>query len=334
MKIHKYLDPILETAILLSYGLDADKIKDDYIEAIDKVGVNGKLFYEKYLSDYDGFLRSFMRNRIVKPDDINFSRDNAEYENFVLSLLMLERDLVKNIDQMSEEEVLRSIVVCYNESYETELYLPDTITTDALLVFTSETGFSESTKWQLITLLKDPKPYFKQLCKMIENNLGAYEKTCEENKEYIEQGLRFFTENVDKEDTMGDVDAIMPMASLPASLMAMKSICYYGIYWKAISKLIMPDEMDNEKLAESLKAISDKSRLEILSLLKHSSMYSLEIAEKLELTPATVSHHMSILIVLNLVTIEKRGGRIYYQLNNKTISVLIKQIENKLLCTT
>lgn len=331
MKIQKELDSVLETVILLGLGPDADKVREEYTHELDKVGINGKLFYEMYLDGYDEYLRSFIRNRIQTPDDISFSRDNSEYNDFIISIILLERNLIKNIDQMSKEALQHLIVATFNEIYEKEYLLSKTPATDELLAFVSQTDFTEGMKWQIMELLQDPQPFLKRLCAMIVNNLPAYEKTHKECQKYIERGLQYFMENIETRDFMGDVKQIVPMAVLPVSLISADSECYHGIYFKAISKSIISHEMDNEELSITLKAISDKSRLEILSLLRQAPMYSLEIAEKLELTAATVSHHMNTLIVRDLVTIEKRGGRVYYHLNHEALSTLIRQMERKLL---
>ena len=65
----------------------------------------------------------------------------------------------------------------------------------------------------------------------------------------------------------------------------------------------------------AFKALSDKTRREILNLLKEEGRMSAgDIASKFDMTQATVSHHLSILTSASLVTIEKQGKFIYYEL--------------------
>ena len=73
-----------------------------------------------------------------------------------------------------------------------------------------------------------------------------------------------------------------------------------------------------------MKAFGDKSKFEILYSLKESPKYNLEIAEELQLTPATASHHMSLLLSNHMVTVEKKDGRVYYQLNQETLREIMK----------
>ena len=68
-------------------------------------------------------------------------------------------------------------------------------------------------------------------------------------------------------------------------------------------------------ISNTLKAISDPVRREILEMLKEQRKSAGEIAEKFNLTNATVSYHLSQLKKSNLVTETKQKNFIYYELN-------------------
>ena len=55
------------------------------------------------------------------------------------------------------------------------------------------------------------------------------------------------------------------------------------------------------------EAMSDKTRREILSMLKERNLSAGEIADKFNLTKATVSHHLSVLKAAGLVDAEKHA---------------------------
>ena len=57
-------------------------------------------------------------------------------------------------------------------------------------------------------------------------------------------------------------------------------------------------------------AMSDKTRREILTLLKTRPHTAGEIADQFELSAATVSHHLSVLKTSGLITSEKRAQTI------------------------
>ncbi|MEG0076582.1 autorepressor SdpR family transcription factor [Anaerorhabdus sp.] len=66
---------------------------------------------------------------------------------------------------------------------------------------------------------------------------------------------------------------------------------------------------------DTLKAISDPIRRDILELLKDGRMSAGDIAERFDLTGATVSYHLSILKKAKLIIEEKQKNFIYYELN-------------------
>lgn len=68
-------------------------------------------------------------------------------------------------------------------------------------------------------------------------------------------------------------------------------------------------------MSETLKAISDPVRREILNLLKSGKKTAGEIVEHFNLTGATVSHHLSTLKKAGLIVENKYKQFIYYELN-------------------
>lgn len=68
-------------------------------------------------------------------------------------------------------------------------------------------------------------------------------------------------------------------------------------------------------MSETLKAISDPIRRDILNILKDGKKTAGEIAEKFELTGATISYHLSLLKKAGLIVESKYKNFIYYELN-------------------
>ena len=68
-------------------------------------------------------------------------------------------------------------------------------------------------------------------------------------------------------------------------------------------------------ISETLKAISDPVRREILEMLKEGKMTAGDIASSFNLTGATVSYHLATLKKAGLVAETKYKKYIYYELN-------------------
>jgi DNA-binding transcriptional ArsR family regulator len=80
-------------------------------------------------------------------------------------------------------------------------------------------------------------------------------------------------------------------------------------------------------ISETLKAISDPVRREILEMLKESSMTAGDIASKFNLTNATVSYHLSTLKNAGLVYERREKKYIYYTLNISVFEELLLWIK-------
>ena len=76
-------------------------------------------------------------------------------------------------------------------------------------------------------------------------------------------------------------------------------------------------------MSETLKAISDPARREILELLKDGRKTAGEISNCFNLTGATVSYHLSYLKKATLVTETKQKNFIFYELNNSVFEEVL-----------
>lgn len=66
---------------------------------------------------------------------------------------------------------------------------------------------------------------------------------------------------------------------------------------------------------ETFKALSDPTRRAILDILKCGAKTAGDIGAHFDMTGATVSHHLSVLKAAGLISDDKRGKYIYYELN-------------------
>lgn len=67
---------------------------------------------------------------------------------------------------------------------------------------------------------------------------------------------------------------------------------------------------------ETLKAIADPVRRDILQMLRDGKKSAGDIADKFNLTGATVSYHLSKLKSADLISEEKYKNFVYYELNS------------------
>jgi ArsR family transcriptional regulator, arsenate/arsenite/antimonite-responsive transcriptional repressor len=69
------------------------------------------------------------------------------------------------------------------------------------------------------------------------------------------------------------------------------------------------------------KALSDDTRLQILQELKNKTncLQCIDIFEIINLSQPSISHHVKQLADADLITVEKEGRKVRYQLNQKVL---------------
>ena len=110
-------------------------------------------------------------------------------------------------------------------------------------------------------------------------------------------------------------------------------VCYIGMALKRMGLGIFRNNPVNnrKRLVFLLKVLADESKLEILALLKERRRYGRELAKELNLTTATISHHMDMLVGSGLVTLNKEMNRIYYEIDENAVRKLLEQTWELLL---
>ncbi len=72
-------------------------------------------------------------------------------------------------------------------------------------------------------------------------------------------------------------------------------------------------------LQNTIKALSDPIRREILEMLKSGRMAAGEISEKFPVSGAAISKHLSVLREADLIRDTREGKFIYYELNTSVL---------------
>lgn len=79
-------------------------------------------------------------------------------------------------------------------------------------------------------------------------------------------------------------------------------------------------------MRDVFKALSDKTRRDILEMLKDNKLTASEIANHFDMSQASVSQHLKVLKFNDLVYTEREGKYIYYHLNLSVFEEVIKWI--------
>ena len=75
----------------------------------------------------------------------------------------------------------------------------------------------------------------------------------------------------------------------------------------------------SDKCVDFCKALCDDTRQKIMEMLREREMCVGDIADAFHLSQPTISHHLNILKVANVVKSRKQGKQVYYSLNRDNI---------------
>ena len=81
-------------------------------------------------------------------------------------------------------------------------------------------------------------------------------------------------------------------------------------------------------LQETLKALSDPTRREILQMLRSGSKTAGEISEKFDISAAAISRHLSVLKDADLIRDQRDGKFIIYTLNTSVLEDVLFWVSN------
>ncbi|MBE5761637.1 MAG: winged helix-turn-helix transcriptional regulator [Clostridiales bacterium] len=81
-------------------------------------------------------------------------------------------------------------------------------------------------------------------------------------------------------------------------------------------------------LQDTLKALADPTRREILNMLKSKGMIAGDIAQNFDMSFAAVSRHLSVLKEARLIRDKREGKFIYYELNASVLEEVMLWISS------
>ena len=84
------------------------------------------------------------------------------------------------------------------------------------------------------------------------------------------------------------------------------------------------DETTATQMAELFRTLSDSSRVRIIAALTTGEMSVGQLAEMIDISPSSVSHHMRHLRQMQLARSRKEGRYVYYSLDDEHVSDLFR----------
>lgn len=268
--------------------------------------------------------------------------DELFREQSVRSLL----NKVRTLDEKSLHYYVSQIFTMYANGNGEETTEEDY---DTLLKRLEALPIPADAKWEFILLLTKHEEYLKTLTWAYEKNLPLYESLLQQREVYLSDFERHLRQVIEQEPAkfiasirkIYDIEGFETLHVAPSAFIALQlSFDTEGNVYLIVGPNLehvltdMDHEQDISTSLVQLRNICEPSKYAILRYLRDEEHFGQEIAEKLELTKPTVSHHLNYLISQNWVTIRQAGVRMYYKLNQhklaKDLSDIVKVIQKDL----
>ncbi len=214
---------------------------------------------------------------------------------------------------------------------------------NGLIRYLLKSGCTEDVKWVCTALYYSIDDYLEELDVILRKATGLFLEHLPDMSELCRSTAIFAKAQIgnDPSKIFSNFKAVQETASLSVLPCLMgfhglrwdfsESCLYFGVLYEQITKLVAKYSDQSASLVSRLKSIGDKSRLEILKALKCGPCNGQDIAEKLRLAPATISHHMNLLCNEGFLYATKRGTSIFYELNPETLRRFLLELEHHLL---
>lgn len=330
----KKLDPLFETMFLLCICPWGDAEKTEMIKELEQIGVDGQDFYHRNFRIIERYYQTFYKH--MKPSaGYDLLHEMESIVMAVCGVVFLQNpDWLADKDAITDEAAQTAII----KAIQSEDQSDEIDKGNGLIESLEAAGLSDSAKWQMIVFVERAGHYLRLISKAISENIPAFEIAYKKVESEANVLLKSFNERAKAPHKTGLMrlpnqinsdTVIIPTLAIPISVLMLEDTCFYGLL---SNKMPAGDsELSKDDLLICAKALSEKSKMEILLGLKSSSRYNLEIAELVNLAPATVSHHMNALLASGFVEFEKRDGKVYYKLAEEGIKNYLTAIKKMFL---
>lgn len=217
-----------------------------------------------------------------------------------------------------------------------------------VLSFIQELDISKAAKWDIYCFTDNVEKYKHEFIVLIEEYIPAYNKIISRHSKFMDDvsgniikrvndvGIEFIKEYTNNFISL-DIAAFKKIYLTSSyfdsyliyfTLRKNTEHCYLivGPYYQEIAN--QSDYIETH--LKVLKNLCDKTRFGIMKYILDNKRYGQEIAQKFNISNASVSYHMNNLLMLNLVQISKQDNKVFYKLNKNKICETIRFLQDEL----
>ncbi|MGG7165170.1 ArsR/SmtB family transcription factor [Clostridium ihumii] len=310
-----------------------------------------KTFQIEKNKDVFRFIDKLSKQHKINEEDLNFFFKQYENETnpFSIGIAILDIDFKSNglkekideINNKNTENILENVFKDLVELQGKNIKVEDVLSSsETKIKFIESLECTSEQKWNLVLFSNSVSVYVERLCNIIREYIPIYESNEKKVQQLKEKYKNQLEDKLNKQgiNYINNFNIIEDCEKFDKVIVYPMFINYCSISYKIDENCMeigigfMSEEViykkrkgdgELEKYNNILKILGDKSKFNIVRLLNNEQLYGSEIAQRLNLTTATVSHHMSQLLIYELVTLNKDDVKVYYKLNRDKFSELI-----------
>ena len=244
------------------------------------------------------------------------------------------------------QQRLRDIISAVGQYQEDPLPPPQQLDTICDLIdYMDLTRLPPADRWRLLTLYAHLEEYERTACRIVEQSAALLAQVMQtpETDRLLRQCLEQTRENTPRlmsafaqSQTLSDQSITFLLCVMSFNSMRFLTgddhiTVIAGVLYWLILRLTEKYAANDEHLLACLKTLGDKSRLDILKLLKEQDRSGQELAKELGISQGTVSHHLNVLVRDEFIRIAKDGSRLRCSLAPEAIESMVDDIRRLLL---
>ena len=307
-------------------------------------------FLDKYITYKDAVLNDILpvfnkKYSILEP--YFKSSDLSNYPIFVGIVFNYGYKLVENI---SDEEIDDVIMYFLNEMYEDLVFFdeelkPNLLDITDVINLLNKACLDNDLKMNIINLYMNRYSTIRKLVELLKEFAPICEKYFFIIEDDFKKTINYINNIEDLNEVLKSNLSINNVTEWPADInisimffnqLSMRTIdgistIRPGIYLFQLCELSEKNKYNDTQMVANLKALADSTRYSIVCMLSEKSMYMQEIADKLGLSAANVSHHINTLLQYEIISAlidSEKHKRIYYEINEKKIESLSQALKN------
>lgn len=275
--------------------------------------------------------------------------EELTYEEFMLMNFRVFFEIFFEKTEVDEELILLS-----EGRYKNSVFTPTKVEyrLEDILELIMLTSYPDEVKFAMIKLYSKPELYYKEFLDLLSKSISIVkkyyyliEKRREEKKEYYKSEEGFhrlqalfhmvnFEESFKNATVHKDGEGVIYVsllgvqyntAMLNGSLIKNSEedfSIYLGIIIEELNNYSKTGKLSKEKMMEWAKAVGDYTRFEILEILRERPYFVKELADKLKMSSASLSHHLNLLNSSGFLKFYVEERKVFYELNREVLKSL------------